>query len=115
MIPTRLLYSDAKATTRLADRLKDIGLQGMMHLPRVVFCGDQSSGKSSVVERIVGLEFLPKQPTRKPVEIRLVCTPGTSESNLGLLEAYAVFWNAPAEKYQDFREVENLIAKLQKG
>lgn len=71
MIPTRLLYSEAEATTRLFDRLKEIGLEGMIRLPKIVFCGESSSGKSSVVERIIGLSILPKSPTKIPVEIRL--------------------------------------------
>jgi len=40
--------------------------------------GQQSSGKSSLLEAIVGLDFLPRGSgvvTRRPLELRLVHTP----------------------------------------
>lgn len=49
-----------------------------VNLPLIVVIGSQSSGKSSVLESIVGQEFLPKglnMVTRRPVELTLVNTP----------------------------------------
>ena len=46
-------------------------------LPSIVVIGSQSSGKSSVLESIVGKEFLPKgsnMVTRRPIELTLVNT-----------------------------------------
>jgi len=40
--------------------LRDIGIQKYIQLPRIVTLGTQSSGKSSVLENIVGLDFLPR-------------------------------------------------------
>lgn len=40
--------------------LKAADLDSKYQLPRIVVIGSQSSGKSSVLERIVGHEFLPK-------------------------------------------------------
>ncbi|KAH3672831.1 hypothetical protein WICMUC_004053 [Wickerhamomyces mucosus] len=57
---------------RSADTLK---------LPSIVVIGSQSSGKSSVLESIVGHEFLPKgsnMVTRRPIELTLVNTPNTA-------------------------------------
>ncbi|OBA20523.1 hypothetical protein METBIDRAFT_43192 [Metschnikowia bicuspidata var. bicuspidata NRRL YB-4993] len=49
-----------------------------MKLPSIVVVGSQSSGKSSVLESIVGHEFLPKgnnMVTRRPIELTLVNSP----------------------------------------
>ncbi|KAJ7022630.1 P-loop containing nucleoside triphosphate hydrolase protein [Mycena alexandri] len=48
-----------------------------LKLPSIVVIGSQSSGKSSVLEAIVGQEFLPKgnnMVTRRPIELTLVHT-----------------------------------------
>jgi predicted ABC-type transport system involved in lysophospholipase L1 biosynthesis ATPase subunit len=44
----------------LVDLLRDIGLDKQLSLPKVVVLGNQSSGKSSLLEQIVGLDFLPR-------------------------------------------------------
>lgn len=49
-----------------------------LKLPLIVVIGSQSSGKSSVLESIVGHEFLPKgsnMVTRRPIELTLVNLP----------------------------------------
>lgn len=49
-----------------------------LKLPSIVVVGSQSSGKSSVLEAIVGQEFLPKgnnMVTRRPIELTLVNAP----------------------------------------
>ncbi len=40
--------------------MRDVGLQQFIKLPRIVVLGSQSAGKSSVLESIVGLDFLPR-------------------------------------------------------
>ncbi|KAH8917640.1 hypothetical protein BT69DRAFT_1226545 [Atractiella rhizophila] len=52
-----------------------------LQLPNIVVIGSQSSGKSSVLEAIVGKEFLPKgnnMVTRRPIELTLIHTPPTT-------------------------------------
>lgn len=54
--------------------LRDIGLGSELSLPKVVVLGTQSSGKSSLLEQIVGLDFLPRGSgvvTRRPLELRM--------------------------------------------
>ena len=49
-----------------------------IRLPSIVVIGSQSSGKSSVLESIVGQDFLPKgsnMVTRRPIELTLVNSP----------------------------------------
>ncbi|KAK4058297.1 mitochondrial dynamin GTPase Msp1 [Microbotryomycetes sp. JL221] len=61
--------------------LLSIGEEAGLTLPSIVVVGSQSSGKSSVLEAIVGREFLPKgdnMVTRRPIELTLVHTPPSS-------------------------------------
>lgn len=52
-----------------------------LKLPSIVVIGSQSSGKSSVLESIVGQEFLPKgsnMVTRRPIELTLINSPNSA-------------------------------------
>jgi len=73
---TRLLFI-TKQLLNLKDTLSSIH-DVDWKLPVIVVIGSQSSGKSSVLEGIVGHEFLPKgknMVTRRPLELTLVNTP----------------------------------------
>jgi len=49
-----------RGVVSLIDRLRDIQLEQYIKLPKIVVVGSQSSGKSSLIEQIVGLDFLPR-------------------------------------------------------
>jgi len=77
-------------------------------LPQIVVIGGQSSGKSSVLESIVGKDFLPRGTqivTRCPIVIQLI--------NLALANTndYAEFNHKPNERYYDFNKVKEEIEK----
>ena len=55
-----LLWMMLRKFVTLIDELRDLGLQEHINLPRIAVLGTQSSGKSSVLESIVGLDFLPR-------------------------------------------------------
>lgn len=57
----------------VVDDLKKIGLNNVLSLPQIVVCGDQSSGKSSVLEAITEIPFPRKENlcTRFATEIIL--------------------------------------------
>lgn len=55
-----LISTKLRSVITLVDRLRDISLESYIHLPKIVAVGSQSSGKSSLVEQIVGLDFLPR-------------------------------------------------------
>ncbi|KAM3163666.1 Dynamin-like GTPase MGM1, mitochondrial [Lachancea thermotolerans] len=77
-------------------------------LPSIVVIGSQSSGKSSVLESIVGKEFLPKgsnMVTRRPIELTLVNTAGSNETT-------ADFPSLRAYNIKDFNEVKRILMEL---
>ncbi|KAI3511274.1 hypothetical protein L1887_18423 [Cichorium endivia] len=73
-------------------------------LPSVVVVGGQSSGKSSVLESIVGRDFLPRGSgivTRRPLVLQLQKTDGGPE--------YAEFGHIPQRRFTDFSLVRQEI------
>lgn len=87
------------------DELRDVGLSQYISLPRIAAIGTQSSGKSSVIESIVGMDFLPRGGgvvTRRPLELRLVHL--NSQEHKGEV-AWAVFEKLGTKKFTDFNEV----------
>ncbi|KAF2259056.1 dynamin family protein-like protein [Lojkania enalia] len=70
----KALQSDKQRTVLdIVDKLRRMGLQGVVALPQIVVCGDQSSGKSSVLEAITEIPFPRKENlcTRFATEIIL--------------------------------------------
>ena len=55
-----LLFANLRKVINLVDELRDIGVQQYINLPRIAVLGTQSSGKSSLLESIMGLDFLPR-------------------------------------------------------
>ncbi|KAI5243834.1 hypothetical protein E4T43_03978 [Aureobasidium subglaciale] len=88
--------------------LQTVGQSETLRLPSIVVVGSQSSGKSSVLEAIVGHEFLPKgsnMVTRRPIELTLVNTPG----------AHAEYGEFPAlglGKVTDFAQIQRTLTDL---
>lgn len=70
-----MLFQIDKLTNLFAqDELRDVGLQQYINLPRIAVLGTQSSGKSSVLESIVGLDFLPRGSVRIPFQTNCLIT-----------------------------------------
>lgn len=88
--------------------LQRVGQSGSLTLPSIVVIGSQSSGKSSVLEAIVGHEFLPKglnMVTRRPIELTLVNTPdGQTE--------YGEFAALGLGKITDFSQIQRTLTDL---
>jgi predicted ABC-type transport system involved in lysophospholipase L1 biosynthesis ATPase subunit len=55
-----ILVHELRKVITLVDLLRDIGLDKQLSLPKVAVLGNQSSGKSSLLEQIVGIDFLPR-------------------------------------------------------
>jgi hypothetical protein len=68
-----LLGSEQRDLMDLVDKLRRSGLSAHLQLPQIVVCGDQSSGKSSVLEAITEIPFPRKENlcTRFATEISM--------------------------------------------
>ncbi|OAG29592.1 dynamin 1-like protein [Nematocida displodere] len=78
-----------------------------INLPQIVVVGAQSSGKSSILENIVGGDFLPRGPgmvTKRPLMIQIV--PSKDESS----PVQAVFGHAPHTYYHGLEGIREEIA-----
>ncbi|KAH9912285.1 P-loop containing nucleoside triphosphate hydrolase protein [Fomitopsis serialis] len=127
---TTLSASDSKANGKDDGTSADARQNGLMHLtkklieirsmlisidqsdalklPSIVVIGSQSSGKSSVLEAIVGHEFLPKgtnMVTRRPIELTLIHTPGAAEE-------YGEFPALGLGKITDFSNIQRTLTDL---
>ena len=67
-----LQSADQRKVMDIVDKLRRTGLSGIVELPQLVVCGDQSSGKSSVLEAITEIPFPRKENlcTRFATEVR---------------------------------------------
>ncbi|KAJ5226209.1 hypothetical protein N7468_007434 [Penicillium chermesinum] len=88
--------------------LQTVGQSGSLTLPSIVVIGSQSSGKSSVLEAIVGHEFLPKgsnMVTRRPIELTLINTPNAQAE-------YGEFPALGLGKITDFSSIQRTLTDL---
>lgn len=88
--------------------LMDVDGSTALTLPAIVVIGSQSSGKSSVLESIVGQEFLPKgsnMVTRRPIELTLVNDPSQAAE-------VAEFPALKMYNMTDFQQVQKILRDL---
>ncbi|ELP85127.1 dynamin, putative [Entamoeba invadens IP1] len=97
---------------QLQDVFNTIGVKGI-DLPQIVVVGAQSAGKSSVLESIVGRDFLPRgcgMVTKRPLILQLVNLPPTETTEWG------EFAHKAGEVFKDFedikKEIENETIRL---
>lgn len=94
---------------KIQDAFTTIGGNESLDLPQIITVGEQSSGKSSVLEHIVQRDFLPRGSgivTRRPLVLQLV----TIRSNSNAYD-YAEFLHLPQQKFFDFTEVREEIVR----
>ena len=91
-----------------------------------VVVGSQSSGKSSVLENIVGRDFLPRGSgivTRRPLILQLINVPADEDSSephtaaaVASQPEWAEFHHIPNRRFTEFqdvkREIENETARI---
>ncbi|KTW28975.1 hypothetical protein T552_01606 [Pneumocystis carinii B80] len=95
-----------KGLIEIRNILQQIKQNEKIALPNIVVIGSQSSGKSSVLEAIIGREFLPKgtdMVTRRPIELTLVHTFETDE--------YGEFPDLEQKKVS-FDQIQEIITEL---
>eukprot|EP00118_Oscarella_pearsei_P005729 m.26335 g.26335 ORF g.26335 m.26335 type:complete len:695 (+) comp29242_c0_seq3:103-2187(+) len=90
---------------KLQDVFATVGRE-YIQLPQIVVMGTQSSGKSSVLENLVGKDFLPRGSgivTRRPLILQLVHTEEEEE--------YGRFLHLDNERFTDFRMIKEEIQR----
>ncbi|KAF9891474.1 vacuolar protein sorting-associated protein 1 [Aspergillus nanangensis] len=111
---------------KLQDVFSTVGVQNPIDLPQISVVGSQSSGKSSVLENIVGRDFLPRGSgivTRRPLILQLINRPAGHQTN-GVkddklettdkeanLDEYGEFLHIPGQKFHDFNKIREEIVR----
>jgi dynamin 1-like protein len=121
--------------SKLQDVLGALGQTTSLDLPQIVVVGGQSSGKSSVLESIVGRSFLPRGTgivTRRPLILQLYNTGTTAATAAGAdddsledlnsnnktakadshytsSDEWGEFLHLPGRKFYDFNQIRNEI------
>ena len=120
---------------KLQDALAPLGggSSSPVDLPQITVVGSQSSGKSSVLENIVGRDFLPRGTgivTRRPLVLQLINRRATPKNQRGgdeLIEInstkengeatennadeWGEFLHLPNKKFYNFEEIRNEIVR----
>ncbi|URE38705.1 hypothetical protein MUK42_17770 [Musa troglodytarum] len=96
---------------KLQDIFAQLGSSSTIDLPQVAVVGSQSSGKSSVLEALVGRDFLPRGSdicTRRPLVLQLVHRPRRTDAAEGG-EEWGEFLHLNGQKFFDFSEIRREI------
>ncbi|KAG5490335.1 hypothetical protein JKF63_00455 [Porcisia hertigi] len=92
----------------LHDAFAGVKMNIKLNLPQIAVVGSQSCGKSSVLESIVGKDFLPRGSgivTRCPLVLQLVQLPKSNNDEWG------EFLHLPTKKFFDFSEIREEITR----
>ncbi|KAL0884012.1 hypothetical protein ABMA27_016055 [Loxostege sticticalis] len=104
---------------KLQDVFNTVGADAIQ-LPQIIVLGTQSSGKSSVIESLVGRSFLPRGPgivTRRPLILQLVYSPKDSKEHRSAeegtvnLEEWGKFLHTKDKIYSDFDQIRQEIER----
>ncbi|MCJ1335946.1 vacuolar protein sorting-associated protein 1 [Bachmanniomyces sp. S44760] len=112
---------------KLQDVFTTVGVQNPIDLPQIAVVGSQSSGKSSVLENIVGRDFLPRGTgivTRRPLILQLINRePANSTQANGVngdmktsdkesnVNEWGEFLHIPGQKFYDFNKIRDEIVR----
>lgn len=111
-----LRSDDYRQILDMVDRLRLCGLGSILQLPQIVVCGNQSSGKSSVLEAITEVPFPRKEnlctrfateivmrrDSKDSIKTKIIPDKGRPGSEVAKLEAFG-------KTISDFRELPALI------
>ncbi|KAM4745553.1 dynamin-1-like protein isoform 3-T3 [Anableps anableps] len=107
---------------RLQEVFLTVGTE-IIQLPQIVVVGSQSSGKSSVLESLVGRDFLPRGSgivTRRPLVLQLINVPPLKErlktENGIKAEEWGTFLHCKNQIFTDFQEIcKEIEAETERG
>ncbi|CAG9839140.1 unnamed protein product [Diabrotica balteata] len=98
---------------KLQDVFNTVGSDAI-HLPQIIVLGSQSSGKSSVIESLVGKSFLPRGTgivTRRPLVLQLVYCPKEDREHRSAIDGtvelddWGIFLHAKDKIFRDFDKI----------
>ncbi|XP_017774299.1 PREDICTED: dynamin-1-like protein isoform X2 [Nicrophorus vespilloides] len=102
---------------KLQDVFNTVGSDAI-HLPQIIVLGSQSSGKSSVIESLVGKSFLPRGigiVTRRPLILQLVYCPKEDKDHRSALDGtlelddWGIFLHAKNKIFKNFDDIRKEI------
>ncbi|KAG7113359.1 Vacuolar protein sorting-associated protein 1 like [Verticillium longisporum] len=110
---------------KLQDVFSTVGVNNPIDLPQIAVVGSQSSGKSSVLENIVGRDFLPRGAgicTRRPLVLQLINRPAqasngvndevaNSSDKAANNDEWGEFLHIPGQKFFDFNKIRDEISR----
>ncbi|KAK7049376.1 vacuolar protein sorting-associated protein 1 [Paramarasmius palmivorus] len=112
---------------KLQDVFNAVGSStAQIDLPQICVLGSQSSGKSSVLENIVGRDFLPRGTgivTRRPLVLQLIHRNATPQANgqpkeladskdtSANADEWGEFLHLPGQKFYDFNKIREEIVR----
>ncbi|CAF4765592.1 unnamed protein product [Rotaria socialis] len=112
MLVNELNTKESSGLLSAVDRMREILHNEKITLPEIIVVGDQSVGKSSVLEAISGIQLPRAQNicTRCPLELRMKSTANIE---------YAIIRNSKrsedaAETLNDMNEISNAVTRLTK-
>lgn len=123
--PTGLGSEIVSVINKLQDVFTAVGTSAsQIDLPQICVLGSQSSGKSSVLENIVGRDFLPRGTgivTRRPLVLQLINRPATGGAHPNAADKgadkaanadeWGEFLHLPGEKFHDFHKIRDEIVR----
>ena len=125
--PSGLGVEVVNVINKLQDVFTAVGSStAQIDLPQICVLGSQSSGKSSVLENIVGRDFLPRGTgivTRRPLVLQLINRPASSPSSAQTNgkpttgdknanpDEWGEFLHLPGEKFHDFHKIRDEIVR----
>ncbi|KAK9677397.1 hypothetical protein RND81_11G140600 [Saponaria officinalis] len=98
-------HSVIPIVNKLQDIAAQLGSSPAFDLPQVAVVGSQSSGKSSVLEALVGRDFLPRGSdicTRRPLVLQLLQTKNSDDE-------WGEFLHLPGKRFFDFNDIRREI------
>ncbi|EFC48946.1 dynamin [Naegleria gruberi] len=105
---------------KIQDVFATVGLNDSIDLPQIAVVGSQSSGKSSVLENVVGRDFLPRGSgivTRRPLILQLITIASKYKAVEEVTEQqkqqeeYGEFLHLPNKKFYNFSEIREEIVR----
>ncbi|CAO3599123.1 unnamed protein product [Absidia cylindrospora] len=110
-----------KTVNKLQDAFSTVGVHNPISLPEIAVIGSQSSGKSSVLENIVGRDFLPRGSgivTRRPLVLQLINRPAEKSTDKEVNtndnedpNQWGEFLHLPGKKFYNFDKIREEIVK----